>query len=310
MAESAKVLSIQSLKDFRVALVTFTEEARNALGGVDMELKRMRDWLERDQLSYWQMQVKRRHEAMMMARTELYRRRISQQGSDAISDTEQKEALKEAQRRLRIAEEKVEAVKKLIPIFHHAMAEYVSRAAPLTDHLSGGVDRSLGSLTKMIDSLEAYLALNAPAAPPVESMGVSSAGHDFGSCRRLSGRSRSRRPRPGRGWPGPGSRQGWRTGSGRRRGSRFFTGSGDFHGTEIEPGARIMSAHSSRLQHALKDLREKWDITRESWADQVALDFEKNHLDSIEHLVKHTIVGMDKLSESLGKIRRQCQEND
>ena len=58
-----------------------------------------------------------------------------------------------------------------------------------------------------------------------------------------------------------------------------------------------MSAHTSRLQHALKDLREKWDITRESWADQVAL-------------VKHTIVGMDKLSETLGKIRRQCQEND
>jgi len=71
-----------------------------------------------------------------------------------------------------------------------------------------------------------------------------------------------------------------------------------------------MSAHSSRLQHALKDLLEKWDITRESWTDQVALDFEKNHLDSIEHLVKHTIVGMDKLSETLGKIRRQCQENE
>jgi hypothetical protein len=141
-----------------------------------MELKRMRDWLERDQLSYWQMQVKRRHEAMMMARTELYRRRISQQGSDAISDTEQKEALQEAQRRLRVAEEKVEVVKKLIPIFHHAMAEYISRATPLADHLSGGVDRSLGSLTKMIDSLEAYLALNAPSAPPVEPMGVSSPG--------------------------------------------------------------------------------------------------------------------------------------
>jgi hypothetical protein len=176
MAQSAKVLSIQALKDFRIALVNFTDEARNALSGVDMELKRMRDWLERDQLSYWQMQVKRRHEAMMMARTELFRRRVSQQGSDAISDTEQKEALQEAQRRLRIAEEKVEAVKKLIPIFHHALAEYVSRATPLADHLSGGIDRSLGSLTKMIESLESYLALSAPTAPPVESMGGSGPG--------------------------------------------------------------------------------------------------------------------------------------
>ncbi len=71
-----------------------------------------------------------------------------------------------------------------------------------------------------------------------------------------------------------------------------------------------MSAHSARLQHALKDLREKWDIARESWADKVAQDFEKHHLDPVDHLVKHTIVGMDKLSETLGKIRRQCQESD
>lgn len=71
-----------------------------------------------------------------------------------------------------------------------------------------------------------------------------------------------------------------------------------------------MSVHSSRLQHALRDLREKWQVTRESWDDQVARDFEKNHLDALEHLVKHAIVGMDKLSETLGKIRRQCQEND
>src|SRR3974377_1060061 len=115
MAQSAKVLSIQALKDFRISLINFVEESRNALSGVDMELKRMRDWLERDQLGYWQMQVKRRHEAMMMARTELHRRKISQQGSDAVSDTEQKEALREAQRRLHMAEEKVEIVKKLIP---------------------------------------------------------------------------------------------------------------------------------------------------------------------------------------------------
>jgi hypothetical protein len=150
-------------------MVNFVEEARNALGGVDMELKRTRDWLERDQLGYWQMQVKKRHEAVMIARTELHRRRISQQGSDAISDTEQKEALREAQRRLRIAEEKVEIVKKLIPFFHHAMAEYTSRANPLADHLSGGMERSLGSLEMMVQSLEAYLALQAPRAPRDES---------------------------------------------------------------------------------------------------------------------------------------------
>lgn len=70
-----------------------------------------------------------------------------------------------------------------------------------------------------------------------------------------------------------------------------------------------MSAHSARLQHAMKDLRDKWDVTLETWEDQVAQDFEKNHLAPLEGLVKRNIVGMDKLSEALGKIRRACDEN-
>jgi hypothetical protein len=71
-----------------------------------------------------------------------------------------------------------------------------------------------------------------------------------------------------------------------------------------------MSSGASRLQHALKELREKWDIARERWDDQVAKEFEKNHLDPLDHLVRHTATGMDKLSDTLAKIRRQCQEND
>jgi hypothetical protein len=176
MAQSAKVLSVQALKDFRISMINFVEESRNALSGVDMELKRMRDWLERDQLGYWQMQVKRRHEAMMMARTELHRRKISQQGSDAVSDTEQKEALREAQRKLHKAEEQVVIVKKLIPIFHHAMAEYISHATPLADHLSGGIDKSLNSLEKMVGALESYLATAPPSTPRLDEGGGGTSG--------------------------------------------------------------------------------------------------------------------------------------
>ena len=47
MSQAARVLSVQALRDFRVSLYKFIEEARNALSGVDMELRRTRDWLER-----------------------------------------------------------------------------------------------------------------------------------------------------------------------------------------------------------------------------------------------------------------------
>jgi hypothetical protein len=172
MSRAANVLSHQTLKDFKNTLITFGEEARNSLGGVDMELRRTRDWLERDQLGYWQAQVKRRNEELMQARSDLHRRKITQQGSDAVSDADQKEALREAQRRLRIAEEKVALIKKLIPYLQHEIAEYHSHSQPLGDHLAGGFERSVAGMERMILALEAYLATKVPTAPrhePVES---------------------------------------------------------------------------------------------------------------------------------------------
>jgi hypothetical protein len=178
MSKSANVLSIQTLKDFKLAMITFAEDARNSLSGCDMELRRMRDWLERDQLGYWQAQIKKREEQLMQARADLHKRKISQQGSDAVSDSEQKEALREAQKRLRIAEEKYAAIKKLIPYLHHEIDEYHSHSQPLGDHLAGGFEKSLFVMEKMITSLEAYVALQAPTAPsmnPVAETGPSSA---------------------------------------------------------------------------------------------------------------------------------------
>lgn len=176
MSRSANVQSIQTLRDFKLAMITFGEDARNALSGVDMDLRRMRDWLERDQLGYWQMQVKRRSEEVMQARSDLHRRKISQQGSDAVSDTEQKEALREATKRLRIAEDKVALIKRLIPQLTHAIAEYHSHSQPLGDHLSGGFERSLAVLEKMVLSLEAYVSMAAPSLSRMESAGTATGG--------------------------------------------------------------------------------------------------------------------------------------
>ena len=170
MSKSANVLSLDTLKDFKLAMITFAEDARNSLSGVDMELRRMRDWLERDQLGYWQSQIKKRQEDLMQARADLHKRKISQQGSDAVSDAEQKEALRDATRRLRVAEEKLAQIRRLIPFLHHAIDEYHSHSQPLGDHLSGGFEKSVFTLQKMIDSLHAYLALSAPTAPSLGSL--------------------------------------------------------------------------------------------------------------------------------------------
>jgi hypothetical protein len=192
MAKAAKVLSVEALSAFRNAMIKFSEEAKSALSGVEMELRRMRDWLERDQLGYWMMQVKRRQEEVMNARTELARRKIAAQGSDTISDTEQKEKLREAQRRLRVAEEKVAIVKRLIPELQRTIAEYKSCASPLGDHLGGGMEKSIHRVGMMVKSLENYLALRAPAGGgPSAGVGGSGSGSGSGSSASAGGSART-----------------------------------------------------------------------------------------------------------------------
>jgi hypothetical protein len=70
-----------------------------------------------------------------------------------------------------------------------------------------------------------------------------------------------------------------------------------------------MSAQSGRLTHALKHLREKWDIATETWNDPASRDFERTHIIPMEQTAKHAIIGMEKLSEVLAKIRAQCKED-
>ncbi len=165
MSQSANVRSVQAIHDFRIALTNFSEEARTALSSAEMEVRRTRDWLTRDQLTFWQAQIKKRNELLSMARTELHRRRLSQQGSDAISDTEQKEAVRIAQKKLEAAEQRVALIKKWIPVLEHAISEYHASSQPLGDKLTGSLVNSLTLLDRLVGTLESYLATAPPLAP-------------------------------------------------------------------------------------------------------------------------------------------------
>jgi len=67
-----------------------------------------------------------------------------------------------------------------------------------------------------------------------------------------------------------------------------------------------MSAGAARLKHALKTLRENWEITKELWADGVARDFEKEHIIPLEQQVNTTLRGMDKINDVMSKVRQEC----
>jgi small-conductance mechanosensitive channel len=162
MGEHAAVHSIEGLKDFRVALALFAEDALSALGAVDMEVKRTVHWVHYDRRAYWQEQIKRRREQVAMAQAEVFRRKLSKTADSSPAMSEQKELLRKAEASLQDAERRVALVKKWEPALQQAVLEYKASRARIKNLASGDVPRAIALLERLIVALEAYLS----EAPP------------------------------------------------------------------------------------------------------------------------------------------------
>lgn len=171
MSDTARITSIQALRDFREALCLFADEARNALVASDMEARRSTNFVLNDRLTFWKAEIKRRTEQANQARIEMHRKKLVQSNSEAKGLSEAREALRVAVQRLEEAEQKVRTIGKWKPILEHAMTEYRAQTQPLGDSLQGELPHAIGLLDRMIAALEAYLALAPPPAPAAAEIG-------------------------------------------------------------------------------------------------------------------------------------------
>ena len=60
MAEKAQVTSLEALDTFRSQLIVYLSQARPALEEVGAEVLRTRMWLENDQRTHWENELRRR----------------------------------------------------------------------------------------------------------------------------------------------------------------------------------------------------------------------------------------------------------
>ena len=67
-----------------------------------------------------------------------------------------------------------------------------------------------------------------------------------------------------------------------------------------------LSAGSSKLNLALKDLRLRWEETKTRWKDPVSEAFEENHWRPLEMQVQATLRAIDRLGQELGWARQDC----
>jgi hypothetical protein len=160
MGSSARVRSLDALKEFRTSLCRFSHDAKEALCATELEIRRILDWLEA-KLKYWQKEVRIRQEEAGRAKAELLQRQYGQPRGRGPGTTDQELALERALHRLREAEDKLEKTRQWLGLLPRVVGEYEGPARQLMGMLDADLMRGIALLDQKIDALDAYLSTEA-----------------------------------------------------------------------------------------------------------------------------------------------------
>jgi hypothetical protein len=175
MSSQVSVTSIDALKEFRVALALYGEDALSALGAVDAEVRRTIQWLQQERPYYWQEQIKRRRQFVAEAKAELFQKKLQQKADYHPSMSEPMEKLRHAEAALADAEKRLGLVRKWQPILQQAALEYRASTRRINDLAAGDVPRAVNLLGRLIDALEAYLRVAPQSTASIATTGAEGA---------------------------------------------------------------------------------------------------------------------------------------
>jgi hypothetical protein len=168
MDSQVRVASLDAFQEFRAAYAKFGERSQHALTLVDVEIRRMLDWLGTDQMAFWKAEIRRREDKLNEAKAALHRKRITARFGETAADSEEVHLVRKAQARLHEAEEKIKLVKHWYLVIDQEVTEYRGPSQQLKNLLDGAVPRALASLDRMTEVLEGYLAVATPGAEAIQ----------------------------------------------------------------------------------------------------------------------------------------------
>ena len=166
MSQFARVDSIDALRAFRASLWEFAAEVASSIDDAESDLQRTFTWLGTEQTAYWRGQLRKRTELLARAKQALRNKQMYKSPSGGKSSTvEEERAVALAQRRLEEAQEKTVAIKKWLGALPREKLTYQGQVQRLRGVVEHGVPHAVARLERMIDSLEAYVALTPDEAP-------------------------------------------------------------------------------------------------------------------------------------------------
>jgi hypothetical protein len=153
MSTQARVTSVDVLEAFRSSLIVFLTKARESVDHTTDAVRRMRQWLEHDQRTHWEAQIRIRQRKLDLAEAELFSAKLSA-FRDSIS--RQQMMVRRAKEAMTEAQEKLRNVKKWHRDFDSILDPLVKRLNPLRDYLDHDLQNAVAFLSQIQTTLEAY----------------------------------------------------------------------------------------------------------------------------------------------------------
>jgi hypothetical protein len=151
--QQAKVRSVDAIETFRSQLILFLSKAKPALEEVVGELTRTRLWVESEQKTFWQREMKKRKQKFEQAQSELFSARLSRIETPSAA---QQMAVHRAQAAIREAEEKLRILKKWERELETRTEPMVKLIEQMHGYLTTDMGKAVVLLGELVKTLQAY----------------------------------------------------------------------------------------------------------------------------------------------------------
>ena len=165
MPEGARLDSVSTLLDLKIALWKFQEAANVGLADAEAELGRMLMWVQNEQSSHWKSQIRIRQELVVRAKEAVRMKKIFKDASGRQqSAVDEEKALRVAQTKLAEAEHKLAMVKRWSIQLQKESELYKAGVQRFATGVQSELPKAAAHLDGLAGNIENYLSTQAASA--------------------------------------------------------------------------------------------------------------------------------------------------
>ncbi len=154
---SADLRSPDAIVRFRHRYLEFDKAAHGALDLTNGDLHSLGEWLHREQLPYWKLQLRRRHDKYKEAWREYINARHGDPRIGKTSCVDERKIYERAKRAKEEAEDKIRRIEKWVLILDSEIEKIIAPVRRFRATLDAARPKAIARLDHALDRLEEYL---------------------------------------------------------------------------------------------------------------------------------------------------------